>query len=100
MVVSSQLLLAGFLSAFVFFLIVYRKRIKSLYFIILIWFGSLLLVGSVDFVFNEILEPHQKSRINVVLGLESDPLGRGYNVNQSKIAIGSGGLFGKGFTAI
>jgi rod shape determining protein RodA len=52
----------------------------------------------VDFVFNEILEPHQKSRINVVLGLESDPLGRGYNVNQSKIAIGSGGLFGKGYT--
>ncbi len=98
MALSSQLLIAGFLSALLFFLIVYRKKVRSLYLIILIWFGSLLFVGSVDFVFNEILEPHQKSRINVVLGLESDPLGRGYNVNQSKIAIGSGGLFGKGFT--
>ena len=52
---------------------------------------------SVDYVFTDILEPHQQIRIKVSLGLEDDPSGAGYNVNQSKIAIGSGGLTGKGF---
>ena len=52
---------------------------------------------SCDYVFNQVLEPHQQIRIKVVLGLEEDPTGAGYNVNQSKIAIGSGGLWGKGF---
>ncbi|MDR1343839.1 MAG: rod shape-determining protein RodA [Tannerellaceae bacterium] len=52
---------------------------------------------SVDYVFDEMLEPHQQMRIKVTLGLENDPSGAGYNVNQSKIAIGSGGLMGKGF---
>lgn len=52
---------------------------------------------SVDYVFDEMLEPHQQMRIKVTLGLEDDPGGAGYNVNQSKIAIGSGGLTGKGF---
>ncbi len=54
-------------------------------------------VYSVDYIFNEILEPHQQVRIDVLLGKEDDPHGAGYNVNQSKIAIGSGGLLGKGF---
>lgn len=52
---------------------------------------------SSDYVFNKVLEPHQQVRIKVVLGLEEDPTGAGYNVNQSKIAIGSGGFTGKGF---
>ena len=52
---------------------------------------------SSDYVFNNILEPHQQVRIKVVLGMEEDLAGAGYNVNQSKIAIGSGGLTGKGF---
>lgn len=51
---------------------------------------------SVNFAFNQ-LQPHQQQRIRVVLGIEEDLRGAGYNVNQSKIAIGSGGLFGKGF---
>lgn len=59
--------------------------------------GSILFLFSVDYVFNDILEPHQQIRIRVSLGLEDDPSGAGYNVNQSKIAIGSGGLIGKGF---
>jgi rod shape determining protein RodA len=54
-------------------------------------------VFSVDYVFDNILEPHQKTRINVLLGKELDLHGAGYNVHQSKIAIGSGGLTGKGF---
>ena len=52
---------------------------------------------STDYAFNEVLEPHQQIRIQVLLGMEDDPSGAGYNVNQSKIAIGSGGFFGKGF---
>lgn len=59
--------------------------------------GSLGFLFSVNYVFNDILEPHQQVRIKVSLGLEDDPSGAGYNVNQSKIAIGSGGLMGKGF---
>lgn len=61
--------------------------------------AALLFVGylySVDMVFDK-LQPHQKTRINVILGLEDDPKGASYNVNQSMIAIGSGGVSGKGF---
>ncbi len=58
---------------------------------------STAFVYSVNYSFENVLEPHQKKRINVLLGLEEDLRGAGYNVNQSKIAIGSGGLAGKGF---
>lgn len=54
-------------------------------------------VYSVDYTFENVLEPHHKKRINVLLGKELDLQGAGYNVHQSKIAIGSGGLTGKGF---
>ena len=54
-------------------------------------------VLSVDYVFNNVLEHHQKTRINVLLGKEIDLRGAGYNLHQSKIAIGSGGFAGKGF---
>ena len=69
---------------------------------IVIWLGLILiasvgLIKSVDYVFSNVLEPHQSKRINVLLGLESDPQGAGYNVNQSLIAIGSGGFSGKGY---
>lgn len=58
---------------------------------------SLAFLYSSDYVFDKVLEPHQQVRIKVALGLENDLSGAGYNVNQSKIAIGSGGLTGKGF---
>ena len=56
-----------------------------------------MFVFSVDFVFNHVLEPHQRERIDVLLGKSEDLQGAGYNVHQSKIAIGSGGIAGKGF---
>ena len=59
--------------------------------------ASLVFVFSIDFAFNKVLQPHQQMRIKVALGIEEDLRGAGYNVNQSKIAIGSGGMFGKGF---
>jgi rod shape determining protein RodA len=58
---------------------------------------AILFSFSVDYAFEHILEPHQKTRINVLLGKEIDLKKAGYNVNQSKIAIGSGGFIGKGY---
>ncbi len=60
-------------------------------------FISILFIISVDFAMNNVLKPHQQHRIYVTLGMEDDPQGVGYNVNQSKIAIGSGGFSGKGY---
>ncbi len=59
--------------------------------------GSIGYLFSVDYVFNEVMQPHQQMRIKVALGIEEDLRGGGYNVDQSKIAIGSGGFLGKGF---
>ena len=59
--------------------------------------ASIVFMFLVNFAFNNVLEPHQQMRIKVTLGIEQDLRGAGYNVNQSKIAIGSGGLTGKGF---
>ena len=73
------------------------KRNKNFGLIALFTIGSIGFLYSGDYVFNKVLEPHQQVRIKVVLGMEEDLAGAGYNVNQSKIAIGSGGLTGKGF---
>jgi rod shape determining protein RodA len=54
-------------------------------------------IFSVKFIYNHVLQPHQKVRIDIVLGIKNDLRGKGYNVNQSKIAIGSGKLWGKGY---
>lgn len=59
--------------------------------------AAVLFLYSVNFVYNDVMEPHQQMRIKVALGIEKDVKKYGYNVNQSKIAIGSGGLTGKGF---
>lgn len=74
----------------------YYKRITSFLYISLFVAGSVLYLYSVDYIFEK-LDDHQRIRIEVVLGMKDDPAGAGYNVNQSKIAIGSGGLTGKGF---
>ena len=71
-----------------------RKQWKPIFAILIM---ATAFVFSVNFAFENVLEPHQKKRINVLLGIEKDLRGAGYNVNQSKIAIGSGGLTGKGF---
>lgn len=82
--------------AYLCFLAVSCRKGKY-FFIALFAAGSLAFFYSTDFVMNRILEPHQQTRVKVLLGMENDPSGVGYNVNQSKIAIGSGGLQGKGF---
>lgn len=74
------------------------RRIKKFWIKIAIGLAvALVFTFSVNFLFSRVLESHQKDRINVLLGKRVDPKGVGYNVNQSKIAIGSGGFSGKGF---
>lgn len=84
-------------SAFITLIYSLVKRWKNYILIALIFLGAVLFSISVDYTFNNMLEPYHQARINELLGIQSDPLGAGYNVNQSKIAIGSGGLWGKGF---
>jgi len=72
-------------------------RIIHYFFIALFAVGSIAFFYSADYVLNDVMQPHQRVRINVLLGLEEDLAGAGYNVHQSEIAIGSGGLQGKGF---
>jgi len=94
----NKFIVIGIISAFALlvFLILKRSR-KNLIPIIGLSILMSMFAFSVDYTFENILEFHQKKRINVLLGIEKDLHGAGYNVNQSKIAIGSGGLSGKGF---
>jgi rod shape determining protein RodA len=95
---SAHFIMAG---AVVATLIVLYKSIQNKYSsyikIALVFIGSILFTISVDYGFEHFLEPHHKVRINELLGIESNPHGAGYHVNQSKIAIGSGGVLGKGY---
>ncbi|MDR1114774.1 MAG: rod shape-determining protein RodA [Tannerella sp.] len=91
--------LIGVIVGFSVFLVLYSFRQILWKYILLALFAlvSLGFMFSVDYVFDKVLKPHQQQRIKVSLGIEDDPAGTGYNVNQSKIAIGSGGFSGKGF---
>lgn len=91
------ILAAAIISSVLFFLWATMLRKRNLAILIGIYLGCVLFSVSVDYVFHNIMEQHQRDRINELLGIQSDLLGAGYNVNQSKIAIGSGGFFGKGF---
>ncbi|MFN6089342.1 MAG: rod shape-determining protein RodA [Cyclobacteriaceae bacterium] len=74
-----------------------KKKFKRIAILVI---GALLISGvivSVDYVVNNVLKPHQQNRVKVLVNPDIDPLGVGWNVTQSKIAIGSGGLNGKGF---
>jgi len=91
------LVMSVVLSGLVYLFLSYRRKIRNVSIIYSLLVGALVFTFSVNYVFNNMLGPHQQKRINIVLGIESDPSGSGYNVNQSKIAIGSGGFSGKGF---
>ena len=70
------------------------RRYKTM---IALWAVIVGMIFSVDFFVNNVLQPHQQNRIKALINPEADPLGYGWNVTQSKIAIGSGGFWGKGF---
>ena len=94
---NERLLLYAYLSTgLIGIYFIYKRKMKH---ILLVLLASWVCIGAtvgVDYAFEK-LQPHQKDRINNLLGIETDLTGAGYNVNQSKIAIGSGGLLGKGF---
>lgn len=85
------------LSSIYYAIYCFKKKMNNVLIMIMLMIASVSFTFIVDYVFDNVLEVHQRDRINDLLGLKSDPLGAGYNVNQSKIAIGSGGFFGKGF---
>ena len=74
-----------------------KKKSRTLLFSLIALAAGTALIFTTNFAFNHVLQEHQRSRIEVLLGMKEDPSGVGYNVNQSMIAIGSGGFFGKGF---
>ena len=75
----------------------YRTRKLFTMLAVAAFLSGIVLSFSAEFIFEDVLQDHQRQRIEVLLGMKEDPTGVGYNVNQSMIAIGSGGLFGKGF---
>ncbi len=93
-----QLYLIIGISAVGAFLMYYFHKKKNAIFIILAGvILSVVMVIGFDYVFNNVFEQHHRDRINNLVGKDIDLKGAGYNVNQSKIAIGSGGVWGKGF---
>lgn len=92
-----QLFLILLLVGVVILLLISMATKRFVYFVVTFLFCCSIYVKGVDYAFNNFLKPHQQNRIGVILGTIEDNRGVGYNLNQSKIAIGSGGLWGKGF---
>ncbi len=97
LMVPNKILLGVIVSLGLIAYLLMRKTRKNLIVILIITAMASGVVFSVDYAFNKILQAHQRERIEVLLGKRSDPKGAGYNVNQSLIAIGSGGMIGKGY---
>ena len=99
LLINKYILLAILLATGLFYLFVWlnKRSIRDYWRVVAVFACCAMFVFSVDFIFNNVLEPHQRGRIDVLLGKTEDLQGSGYNVNQSKIAIGSGSFFGKGF---
>jgi len=97
LLINKFIILGLLLIVSVFFYLYSKRKIRNIILISLVYLGSAGFVFSVDYAVNRILEPHQRTRVNVLVGKDIDLKGAGYNVNQSLIAIGSGGAWGKGF---
>ena len=93
MIALISLTAAGLLLLYLFL----RYRVRTYLYIFLFLAASFTFLESTEYAFYDILQPHQQMRIKVSLGMEKDLSGAGYHVDQSKIAIGSGGLTGKGY---
>lgn len=95
--VSKWYVIIGLAALYVIFLLLIDRTKKNIWLLTGILVTACAFVFSVDFAFNNVLKQHQQTRINIILGKEQDIRGVGYNLNQSKIAIGSGGFTGKGY---
>ena len=90
-------LIIGTLSLFLFLIGLVRRTLKRALLVVLVTLGTLALIEGFHLFFDKILKPHQQNRLKALVDPNMDPLGIGWNVTQSKIAIGSGGFWGKGF---
>lgn len=97
LVVNEFVIIGALAVIFLIIGIIFRKKISAVFQLIGLFVVLALYVYSVDYAMNNILQPHHRARIEVLIYDGVDPQGIGYNLNQSKIAIGSGGLTGKGF---
>lgn len=99
LLVNKYILLGALALVAVFYLFVWlnKRSAKDYWRVLGVLAVCTVFIFSVDFMFNKVLEPHQRERIDVLLGKSEDLQGSGYNVHQSKIAIGSGGFMGKGY---
>jgi rod shape determining protein RodA len=91
------ILTAVVIAGIVYLWFIYRLKLKMPAVIYAFLISGILYLFTVDYAFHNILQPHQQTRINIMLGMEADPFGEGYNLNQSLISIGSGGFLGKGY---
>ena len=92
-----SLLIVSLLSIVGISVYAYRANLRNIYILVCFFVGAMIFLPTTDYIFNSILKEHQQNRIKSYLGLLDDPRNLDYNVNQSKIAIGSGGFLGKGF---
>ena len=97
LLINQMILIYIFSGIAIISLLFFRFSKKDVLTIIITWLLSVVFVLGTNYFVNEVLEPHHSKRINILLGKEFDPYGAGYNLIQSKIAIGSGGGLGKGF---
>jgi len=95
--VSKWYVMIGLAVIYAIFLLMIDRTKKNVWLLTGILIAACAFVFSVDFAFHHVLKPHQQTRINIILGKEHDIRGVGYNLNQSMIAIGSGGFSGKGY---
>ena len=95
--VSKWYVMIGLVILYALFLLLIDRTKKNIWLLTWILIAACAFVFSVDFAFHHVLKPHQQTRINIILGKEHDIKGVGYNLNQSMIAIGSGGFSGKGY---
>lgn len=95
--VSKWYVMIGLVVLYAIFLLLIDRTKKNIWLLTGILIAACAFVFSVDFAFHHVLKPHQQTRINIIIGKEHDIKGVGYNLNQSMIAIGSGGFSGKGY---
>jgi rod shape determining protein RodA len=94
---SKLFVIAGLVIVAAFLIYNYKRKRAFVTTVIYGFVISVVFIFSVDFAYKNVLQTHQRNRIDVLLGTVQDLRGEGYNVNQSKIAIGSGGLWGRGY---
>ncbi|MDG2086747.1 MAG: rod shape-determining protein RodA [Flavobacteriales bacterium] len=97
LLIEKTILISIISSIVLIVIIIYKKTKKNIFALLTIFTLIVSFIFSVDYIFNNVLAPHQRARVNIYLGIDIDPHGAGYNLIQSKIAIGSGGVTGKGY---